>query len=99
YYPELIEELINQGEKNPGYQQVGLISLHTNEKRLAAAEERGNLRKIDAPEIGLIRKLTPEETNNKVPILADHYQSVYVGGAARVDGNAIRNALLHAAKN
>lgn len=99
YYPKIIAELINQGEENPGYQRVGLLGLHTDEKRLSDAEERVKRRKIDAPEIGEIEILTEAETNNKVPILAEHYQSIYIGGAARVDGNAVRNALLHAAEN
>lgn len=98
FYPEIIKELAHQGEENTGYSRVGLIALHRSEERLLAAEERAYTRKEDAPEIGEIKKLSPEETVEMVPLLREDCHSIYVSGAARVDGNAVRNALLRASE-
>ncbi|MCJ7841499.1 FAD-binding oxidoreductase [Lederbergia sp. NSJ-179] len=97
YYPPLIAELEKEGETNTGYARVGAISVHTDQKKLHAMEKRAIERRVDAPEIGDIERLTPEEAKNAFPPLADGYGAVYVSGAARVDGEAIRDALLRAA--
>lgn len=98
-YPDLIAELTDDGEVHTGYTRVGAIHLHTNEDRLKKAEKRVLTRKLDAPEIGDISLLNPVETQKLFPLLDDHtYQSIHVSGGARVDGNALRFALIHAAK-
>ncbi|MGM8366717.1 NAD(P)/FAD-dependent oxidoreductase [Virgibacillus sp. W0181] len=97
-YPQLIDELKTDGESQTGYKKVGAISLFTNEEKLLSAEERLLNRKIDAPEIGTINILKPEETNESFPLVDDSYHSIYVSGAARVDGRALRHALIKGAK-
>ncbi|WP_188456895.1 NAD(P)/FAD-dependent oxidoreductase [Virgibacillus oceani] len=96
-YPEIMEGLRNDGEKETGYAKVGAISLHTDEKKLIAMKERAIERRKNAPEIGEITLLDPQETKALFPPLAEGYSSVHVSGAARVDGRALRNALLNAA--
>ncbi|KHE72596.1 FAD-binding oxidoreductase [Halobacillus sp. BBL2006] len=98
YYPELIEMLKEDGERETGYSRVGAISLHTDEKKLDQMVERAFKRREDAPEIGEITRLSPEETKEKFPLLAEEYGSVHVSGAARVDGRALKAALLNAAQ-
>ncbi|WP_377888860.1 NAD(P)/FAD-dependent oxidoreductase [Alkalihalobacillus sp. R86527] len=99
YYPELIDQLTSEGETETGYKRVGAISLHTDEKKLDKMIERALKRREDAPEIGEIQKLTTEETKAMFPpISSDEYQSVYVSGAARINGAALRKALLRVAK-
>lgn len=99
YYPKLIEELKQHGEKNTGYTKVGLLSLHTDEQKLIEAEERALKRREDAPEIGDVKILTEQETTDRFPLLEDErFKSIYVSGAARVNGSAVRNALLRSAK-
>ncbi|WP_099157541.1 NAD(P)/FAD-dependent oxidoreductase [Virgibacillus ndiopensis] len=97
-YPEIIKELDEIGESNTGYARVGAISLHTDEKKLIAMQERAIKRREDAPEIGEISMLDPIETKALFPLLAEGYGSVHVSGAARVDGHALRLALLNAAQ-
>ncbi len=60
-------------------------------------EERAYKRREDAPEIGDITRLTPEETKALFPALSEEYGAVHVSGAARVNGRALRKALLNAA--
>lgn len=99
YYPELIDELKQHGETNTGYTRVGLLSLHTEERKLLAAEERVLKRREDAPEIGDVKILNEKETKEAFPLLEDgRFKSIYVSGAARVDGSAVRHALLGSAK-
>ncbi|MBU9720623.1 MULTISPECIES: NAD(P)/FAD-dependent oxidoreductase [Bacillaceae] len=97
YYPTLIQELEEQGETNTGYSRVGAISLHTDEKKLEKMMERALKRREEAPEIGEITLLPPNETNKIFPVLSRDYSSVHVSGGARVNGRGVRNALVRAA--
>ena len=62
YYSSLIQQLEEDGETDTGYNRVGAISLHTDEKKLDRMEERAYKRREDAPEIGEITRLSAEET-------------------------------------
>lgn len=97
YYPTLINSLESDGETDTGYSQVGALSIHTDEEKLNAMVERAMKRRQDAPEIGTIQKLNRQLTNDRFPLLSDAYQSVYVSGAARVSGRALREALVNGA--
>jgi len=98
YYPNLVAQLEADGETNTGYKRVGAISLHSVPEKLEQMAERARKRREEAPEIGEIMILSPSETKRLFPALADEYGSVYVSGGARVDGRAIRDALMSAAK-
>lgn len=71
YYSSLIQQLEEDGETDTGYNRVGAISLHTDEKKLDQMEERAYKRREDAPEIGEITRLSAEETKN----YSQHYQT------------------------
>lgn len=96
-YPKLIDSLKRDGETETGYSRVGAISLHTDEKKLNAMQERAIKRRGDAPEIGDVTLLNDQETKSFFPVLADGYRAVHVSGAARVNGRSLRDALLSAA--
>src|SRR5690606_10001228 len=98
YYRTLIKELENDGETETGYQQAGAISLHTDPAKLEKMEERAMKRRGDAPEMGEITPVSPEQTSQLFPPVAKEYASVHVSGAARVNGRALRDALLRAAE-
>ncbi|WP_028785104.1 NAD(P)/FAD-dependent oxidoreductase [Thalassobacillus devorans] len=98
YYPDLIDKLKEDGETETGYKKVGAISLHTDEDKLEKMEQRAYKRREDAPEIGTITRMSPEETRALFPPLAPEYGSVHVSGGARVNGKAIRQALIRAAE-
>ncbi|RYG72025.1 FAD-binding oxidoreductase [Lentibacillus lipolyticus] len=97
-YQSLIDELAADGETDTGYAQTGAISIHTNQEKLAAMKERALKRCDDAPEIGEITLLDPTETKAMFPHLRDGYGAVHVSGGARVNGRAIRNALVRGAQ-
>jgi D-amino-acid dehydrogenase len=98
YYPTLIKELEADGETDTGYDRVGAISIHTDEKKLEKMEERITKRRQDAPEIGEITRLSPTETQSLFPLLSGRYGSVHISGGARVNGRALRTSLVNAAK-
>lgn len=98
YYADLIEQLKEEGETETGYRKVGAISLHKEALKLEKMVERALERRVDAPEIGKVLRLDANETKAAFPPLSADFSSVHVEGAARVDGRALRDALLRAAK-
>lgn len=98
YYASLIQQLEEDGETDTGYNRVGAISLHTDDKKLDQMEERAYKRREDAPEIGEITRLSKEETKRLFPPLSEEYSAVHISGAARVNGRALRQALINAGK-
>lgn len=98
FYPGLISELEQEGETETGYARVGALSVHVDTDKLKQQEERARKRLEDAPEIGELTMLTGQQTREQVPLLAEGYYSLQVSGAARVDGRALRDALLRSAR-
>lgn len=98
FYPQLIQDLQSEGETDTGYAQVGALCIHEDVEKLIKMEERAYVRKADAPEIGEITQLDESETQERFPLLAEGYRSVHISGAARVDGRALRDALLRSAQ-
>ncbi|MEC1437865.1 FAD-binding oxidoreductase [Bacillus sonorensis] len=98
YHTDLIKQLEADGETDTGYKRTGAISLHTDERKLGQMEERAYKRRNDAPEIGDIARLTPEEAKRLFPPLAEGYGAVHISGGARVNGKALRRSLVSAAK-
>ncbi|GGK06613.1 oxidoreductase [Lentibacillus kapialis] len=97
-YHSLIQELITDGESNTGYARTGAISIHTDEKKLKDMKERALKRREEAPEIGEVTLLDAQQTKEAFPHLAERFASVHVSGAARVNGRALRNALVRGAE-
>ncbi|WP_010650389.1 NAD(P)/FAD-dependent oxidoreductase [Oceanobacillus massiliensis] len=96
-YHELIEQLAQDGQIDTGYSRVGAISIHTDEDKLIAMRERAIKRREEAPEIGEVILQNAQQTKAMFPLLSDAYSSVFISGAARVDGRKLRHALLKAA--
>ncbi|MCK9861084.1 FAD-binding oxidoreductase [Paenibacillus sp. ATY16] len=97
YYPALIAELEAEGESDTGYARVGALSIHTDPDKIEKMSERAYAKRQDAPEIGSIATLGEKATRERFPLLAEGYSSVHIAGAARVDGRALRDALIRSA--
>ncbi len=97
YYPELIETLKKDGETETGYSRVGAINIYSGETKLERKLALAMERRKDTPEMGEVSRLSAAETNALFPPLSDHYTAVHVSGAARVNGDALRNALIRGA--
>ncbi len=98
YYPQLIEELKKDGETETGYARVGAINIYSSETKLERKLALAMERRKDTPEMGEVSQLSAAETNALFPPLSDHYAAVHVSGAARVNGDALRNALIRGAE-
>lgn len=97
YYGALIKELEEGGERETGYARVGALRLHKDRDQLVELEKRALERRRDAPEMGDLVLLEPGDVKRLFPPLAEGYFALHVGGAGRVDGRALREALLRAA--
>lgn len=97
YYPTLIQKLQDDGETDTGYKKVGALCIREEEHQLDAILERALKRRLNAPEIGELTKLSAEETKKLFPPLAKGFGAIHVSGAARVNGQKMRDALLKVA--
>lgn len=97
YYEVLHDHLLVDGEHNTGYKKVGAIRLHTEIDKLEKLKNLAIERRKTAEQIGEVSILNKEETKKKFPYLNEHYYSLFVEGGARVDGRALREALIRAA--
>lgn len=97
FYQEIINELKWLGIDQTGYDQVGVLSVHSDLTKLEKMRERALKRKIDAPEIGDIHLYDHDEASRKFPLLADTYHGLFVSGGARVDGKKVCQALIDGA--
>ncbi|GAK10225.1 LOW QUALITY PROTEIN: D-amino acid dehydrogenase small subunit [Geomicrobium sp. JCM 19038] len=99
YYPTYIHELHELGESTTGYDQVGTLALHKDERSLTKMYDRVLKKKELAPEIGELTMITSAEAiQDYFPHLSNYDYALHVSGGAKVDGRAIRNATLKAAE-
>ncbi|EIE98038.1 NAD(P)/FAD-dependent oxidoreductase [Saccharomonospora glauca] len=97
YYPTLIGELAEEGEDNTSFAIVGGLVVSEDDTVLAETAERLTRRARRWPELGEVSVLDPKEARELFPPLAEGFGAVHVTGAGRVDGRALRAALLRAA--
>ncbi|KZE38770.1 oxidoreductase [Bhargavaea cecembensis] len=97
FYPNLIGRLQEDGEHETSYKQVGALCVSDRAEELDRIEEALRAKQVDAPELGEILRLDAEETRRRFPPLNEELESVYVSGAARIDGRLLREAMVRAA--
>ncbi|MDF5755283.1 FAD-dependent oxidoreductase [Spongiactinospora sp. TRM90649] len=94
-YPTLLEELAGDGETDPGYARTGALLTADDAAGLddvaALLRDRSPL----APEMGEVS--VPDDPGGLFPPLTKDLAALFVGGAARVDGRGVRDAMLRAA--
>lgn len=98
YYHTLVSDLADDGETHTGYKKVGTLYVSKDEAELAEMCAALEEKKLDAPEIGDIQLLSPEQARDKFPPLHEEFGAVFVSGGARVDGRLLRDALKRAAQ-
>ncbi|MGX7030934.1 NAD(P)/FAD-dependent oxidoreductase [Vagococcus zengguangii] len=90
-YPSLVAELNTISDVS--YRQVGSLMFKKNPKTLDKTLDIGTKRLAESPEIGEVKKVTPEEINQLYPELTTTDEAIYLSGGARVDGRALLEAL------
>ncbi|MBC1434724.1 FAD-binding oxidoreductase [Listeria rocourtiae] len=98
YYPLLMQELAQDTTRNTGYKMVGTLCLREDEAKLDELEQIALSRRLEAPEIGEIKRLSKAETKAKFPIVDAAFGAVFVSGGARVDGKSLVLALADGAE-
>ncbi|ARD49399.1 oxidoreductase [Sporosarcina sp. P37] len=93
YYPELIRSLEEQGEMETGYKKVGALAIHTDVSRLEKKVDLLHTRREQSPEIGEVELLEPGQAAVYFPVLSEDYSAVRISGAAKVEGDKLREAL------
>lgn len=97
YYPQLIESLGDDNFFQTGYRRIGSLQLYDSPKRLEKMYGIVCEKRVLAPEIGRVEMLDERATAAAFPFVRDGFQSLYVEGAARVDGAMLRDTLIDAA--
>jgi D-amino-acid dehydrogenase len=101
YYPDLLADLMADGERETGYAVVGLLHVAMDPDEWARLPELARLfrerRDAGAPRIGDVEELDAAAARTLFPALADTHGAVHVTGAARVDGRRLRDAMRRAA--
>ncbi|KGA96688.1 oxidoreductase [Alkalihalobacillus alcalophilus ATCC 27647 = CGMCC 1.3604] len=97
YYPKLIKQLEKLGETDTGYQQVGVLNIHPEEKRIDKLLSIAKERKVNAPEMGELKKFDQDQIVKRFPLLTEPLFAAFATGGARVDGYKICLALIRVA--
>ncbi|TVP93412.1 NAD(P)/FAD-dependent oxidoreductase [Alkalibacterium sp.] len=99
YYPVFLSDVM-EGEAIPSsvYKQVGTLLFKKKEAYIHEMFAIGEKRKIDAPEIGELAILSPDEIREKVPLYSGENSAVWASGGARVDGGKLVELLLSKAE-
>jgi D-amino-acid dehydrogenase len=97
YYPSLIERLEADGEQALSYRRVGALRLGDSAEALEPLRQRLVERQAETPELGEVSVLTGVEAQAWFPPLRAGGSALFISGAARVDGRAMRDALQRSA--
>jgi D-amino-acid dehydrogenase len=102
YYPDLVERLAEDADDrsrvDTSYAAVGGLFVSTDEAQLASVHDVIAGRAADDPRVGSVSKVGPVDVRRMFPPLHPDLSGVHVSGGGRVDGRAIRDALLAAAE-
>lgn len=94
YYPQIIQELANDGITKTSYNQVGSLHLHKSDDKLDKMVADVQERRQQAPEVGEVTKLTSSEVESSVSIMSDRMGAVHISGGGRVNGDLMKKALI-----
>jgi D-amino-acid dehydrogenase len=101
-YPDLVARLAELDAGDTRYEVVGELFVATSAAEL---EELARVRRIfderhrqGMPNVGVTRLLEPAEAREMAPALGDVTGAIHIPGAARVDGDCLRNALVAASQ-
>lgn len=90
FYPDFLTDVL-AGKEIPKnvYQQVGTLLFTKKDKALEELLAIGEKRRVDAPEIGDLKILNPEDIQKLIPIYTKEKRALFASGGARVDGQEL----------
>jgi D-amino-acid dehydrogenase len=95
YYPELAGLLAEDGEPETSHARVGALLVAEDPAEFVQVEALLRSRRPAAPDMGDVSAI--DRPDGLFPPLRPGLAALRVGGAARVDGRAVRDALMRAA--
>lgn len=99
FYPTLLNEVMAGADiPKDVYQKVGTLLFSRKDKNLEGLLEIGIRRREEAPEIGELKILTPEEIRDYIPIYTAKKRGLFAAGGARVDGKELVDLLIQTAQ-
>lgn len=100
-FPPILAALQEIGTVDPGYRTTGKLMISTSDDEDARLDQIMTtlVQRRDAgmPNLGTLTWTTPEEAREMFPPLAPIRRAIHLSGAARVDGDALRRALIQGA--
>lgn len=99
FYPSLLKDVLDDKEIPKSiYQRVGTLLFTRKDKNLEELLEIGLKRRTDAPEIGHLEILSPEQIKKHIPIYTEDKRALFAEGGARVDGKELVQLLIDTAQ-
>lgn len=98
YYPELMNQLKQEGVTALPYVQTGALVFKKTQEQLEKLLSIAEKRKETDPMIGDLHILTPQEVADKIPHWTGTQGALYASGGGRVDGAQLTDLLLHYAQ-
>lgn len=86
FYPSFVRDLGLNVDDNPFYKRSGSLLFTKKDEQLEEILNIGLKRREDAPEIGDLRILNPDEIKSMLPIYTGETRALYASGGAKVDG-------------
>lgn len=101
--PGIVERVEANARCDSSYRRIGAIVLatdddHRADHHLDAAERRVRARSAGSSVIGEVRRIDGAEAQRRFPTLRADLPGLWIDGGARLDGRAMRAALLDAAR-
>ena len=97
FYPQLMKDLKEDPIHSSIYQQVGALVFKKTPELLFKLEKLALKRKENAPEMGNILILSPDEIKALFPLIETNQSALFASGGARVDGAGLKDKLIAAA--
>lgn len=98
FYPGFLSDVMDGAEVSPSvYRKVGTLLFKKKPEYLCEMLEIGEKRRLEAPEIGELKILSPKEIQDKIPVYEGNDSALWASGGARVDGGRLVDLLLNAA--
>ena len=94
YYPNLMEQLKQDGITELPYKQVGTLVFKKEKHQLEKLLQLAIKRREDAPMIGELKLLSPEEIATIIPGWIGTQSALFASGGGRVDGKQLTNQLV-----
>lgn len=98
FYPSFMKDTGEDPAHSSIYNQTGTLLFKSKPEYLDEMLEIGQKRQKDAPEIGDLKILSPDEIQGLIPIYEGQASALFASGGARVDGGKLVNHLVQKIK-